>query len=60
MRSASSGRMSRGAERERLKLESMMNGSFMRSMQPKRSRSQDGLLIANKTELKVRSVRTRG
>lgn len=54
IRSASSGRMSRGAERERLKLERMMNGSYMRSLTPKRSRSQDILdTRVVKSELKV-------
>ena len=54
IRSASSGRMSRGAEKERLKLERMMNGSYMRSLTPKRSRSQDILdTRVVKSELKV-------
>lgn len=54
IRSSSSGRMSRGAERERLKLEKLMNGSFMRSLTPKRARSQDGIINRNvKNELKT-------
>lgn len=56
LRSASSGRMSRGAERERLKLEKLMNGSFMKSIKPKpRSKSQDTILNTRtvKSELKA-------
>merc|ERR1711979_144631 len=48
-------RMERGAQKERLKLEKLINGSFMKSMIPKRSRSQDNILStrAVKNELKT-------
>lgn len=55
IRSVSSGRMSRGAEKERIKLQKLMNGTFMKNLTPKRSRSQDGILDTRtvKSELKT-------
>lgn len=60
LRSSSSGRMSRGMERERAKLEKLMNGGFMNDLKKnRRAKSQDILLGTQIVKNEIKKVESR-
>ncbi|CBY18728.1 unnamed protein product [Oikopleura dioica] len=60
IRSSSSGRMSRGMERERVKLEKLMNGGFMNDLNKKRrAKSQDILRGTQIVKNEIKKVESR-